>query len=204
MPALHRTPRTVLLAVDPLTLRGQGAPKWLGVRSLQRSLAKVLIVAGLFVTWVPPSAQASAIYWTNYRSNTIGSANLDGTGVNESFITNLGGFGPEGPYGIAVNGTSIYWPNNSPTIGSANLDGTGVNQSFITTATRPEGGIAVDGPYIYFTEFDAIGRANLNGTGVNQSFISGLNSAGGLAVDWTYIYWTNGNAIGRPTSTARV
>ena len=39
---------------------------------------------------------------------------------------------------MAVDGTSIYWANQTPgTIGRANLDGTDVNQSFITGANFP-------------------------------------------------------------------
>jgi len=39
-----------------------------------------------------PTAQALSppqIYWTNFASNAIGEANLDGTGVNQSFITGV-------------------------------------------------------------------------------------------------------------------
>ena len=117
------------------------------------------------------------VYWVNLRSNTIGRANLDGTGVNQSFIS-----GASQPSAIAVDGTYIYWTNFN-TIGRANLDGTGVNQTFISGVIE-SGGIAVDGTYIYWTNSSSgtIGRANLDGTGVNQSFISGLTFPLGIAV----------------------
>ena len=73
--------------------------------------------------------------------NTIGRANLDGTGVNQSFIT-----GVSNAVGIAVDGTYVYWTQTAggtSTIGRANLDGTGVNQNFITVAGGPYG-LAVD------------------------------------------------------------
>jgi virginiamycin B lyase len=38
------------------------------------------------------------IFWTNYIGNTIGRANLDGTGANHSFIG-----GASGPVGLAVS-----------------------------------------------------------------------------------------------------
>ena len=56
------------------------------------------------------------------RSGTIGRANLDGTGVDQSFIT-----GADGPHGVAVDGQHIYWANSPGAIGRANLDGTGVD-----------------------------------------------------------------------------
>jgi virginiamycin B lyase len=131
------------------------------------------------------------VYWTN-PSQTIGRANLEGTGVNQSFIA-----GTTGLTGVAVDDAHVYWASDAG-IGRANLDGTGVNQSFIASAGDPIG-VAVDGAHVYWTNRDAgtIGRANLDGTGVNQSFIAGANSFFGLAVDAAHIYWASGGGIGR-------
>jgi hypothetical protein len=66
-------------------------------------------------------------------TRTLLCANLDGTAVNQSFIT-----GANIPTGVAVNSGHIYWTNRNAfpaTIGRANLDGTGVNQNFITVTT---------------------------------------------------------------------
>ena len=46
------------------------------------------------------------VYWADGGTDSIGVANLDGTGVNQSFIT-----GGRTPVGIAVNGQHIYWTN---------------------------------------------------------------------------------------------
>ena len=79
-------------------------------------------------------------------TDTIGRANLDGTGVNQSFIATAGA-----PPGAAVDRGHIYWVNYiaSGTIGRANLDGTGVDQSFIIGAGGPCG-VAVDSAHIYW------------------------------------------------------
>jgi len=145
-----------------------------------------------------PAAHAY-VYWTHRgggTGTTLGRANLDGTGANESFIA-----GAKGPVGIAVDGSYVYWANTfSTTIGRAKLDGTGPNQSFITGATNPCG-VAVDGSYVYWANngSNAIGRAKLDGTGPNQSFITGATNPCGVAVDGSYVYWTNegGTTIGR-------
>ena len=161
-------------------------------------LAKGFAVAGVISTWIAPSARALEIYWSNVNrsgSNMIGGANLDGTGVNQSFIPLT-----TPPNFIAVDQTHIYWGSGGNAIGRANLDGTAVNESFMTGARGPEG-VAVDGNYIYWADLDdnTIGRANLDGTGVNNSFITGASHPEGLAVDGTHIYWANNtsNTIGR-------
>lgn len=172
-------------------------PERLRPRSLQESLIKALIIAGLLLTWLAPAARASGIFWG--ASTAIASANLDGTGVNNSFIA-----GANSPFDVVVDGAFIYWTNlNGGTIGRANLDGTGVNQSFITGASSPVG-LAVDATHIYWTNGassgPSIGRANLDGTGVNQTFIPGV-SAPGLAVDGSYLFFSTnpGPGLGPPS-----
>ena len=151
------------------------------------------------------------IYWGNHSrfdpgflvDSTIGRANLDGTGTNQSFIT-----GANGPCGVAVAGGFIYWANwgvSTPgtTIGRANLDGTGANNDFITGANRPCG-VAVDGTHVYWANIGAnsIGRANLDGTGADQNFITGANAPCGVAVNAGSIYWANsGWGFNYPTGT---
>jgi hypothetical protein len=75
-----------------------------------------------------PAAGQGHIYWANrvtedntYGATTMGRANLDGTGVDQNFLT-----GANSLCGLAIVGTYIYWGNSEDTtIGRANLDGTG-------------------------------------------------------------------------------
>ena len=147
----------------------------------QMAMPAIPLIAALLVMLGGPSAQATGIYWTNQLTSTIGRANLDGTGVNGSFVAS-----PTMPTGIAVDGTSIYWGLSQVThaIARSNLDGSAVNGSFISGVNTPTG-VAVDGTHIYWADYanDEIGRANLDGTSVNQSFIStGTNGPYGIAV----------------------
>ena len=131
-------------------------------------------------------AQASAyVYWAN--NNTIGRANLNGTGANQRFIT-----GARRTRMVAVTARYIYWSSDNGTIGRANLNGTGVRPRFITGASGPVG-VAVTSKYVYWANNSTgtIGRANLNGTGVHQRFITGPSGPSGLAVDSGHIYWAN-------------
>jgi virginiamycin B lyase len=133
------------------------------------------------------AAQADAfVYWANGIGQTIGRANLDGSGVDQTFIT-----GASDPAGVAVDARHIYWANVATgTIGRANLDGSGVDQTFITGA-NPDWGVAVDGQHIYWAQqgMGRIGRANLDGSGVNQSFIA-LPLPSWVAVDAQHLYLT--------------
>jgi hypothetical protein len=71
------------------------------------------------------AVDGSHIYWANVGTNAIGTANLDGSGVNESLIT-----GAAGATGVAVDSSHLYWTGaTGNTIGRANLDGSGATQS---------------------------------------------------------------------------
>ena len=133
------------------------------------------------------------VYWSN-DNGTIGRANLDGSNVNQAFVT-----GPTGPFGVAVDAGHIYWADyDANTIGRANLDGTNVDEDFIS-ATSPRG-VAVDAGHIYWTNGNGtIGRANLDGGSANQSFIPTAPITYGLAINDRHIYWANYStkAIGR-------
>ena len=161
----------------------------------------------------------SHIYWTYLdwtyldsgliASYGIARANLDGTGVDRTFITGL-----DRAVDLTVEGEHLYWvrnpdispPNTGPptgTIGRASIDGTGVEENFFSPAPATDdrtGGearvppavvdayrieaIAIDDRHIYWTSEDgAIGRANLDGSQVDQRLIAGAEPAGGLAVD---------------------
>ncbi len=156
--------------------------------------ARLLAVAAvaLGVAWYAASANAY-VYWANWTSGTIGRGNLDGTDVNENFIT-----GATLPQALAVNGQYIYWTNGTGSIGRANINGTDVNQNFI-----PGGGgvddaafglaLGTEGSYIYWSsQYGPIGRADLDGTAPDDSFFyPGIGPAGEIAVGSSHIYWDN-------------
>ena len=125
--------------------------------------------------WLRPPAIAvdqKHIYWTNLSSGAIGRANIDGSGVNQSFIT--AGVGVEG---IAVDGTHIYWAQRGDAagtaIGRANLNGMEVNPSFITGSGSDDyHAVAVDAKHIYWTNFETGAvdrRANLDGRQITRA-----------------------------------
>ena len=162
--------------------------------ALRRSAAVVGVISAI-VTWGWSATSAgfaapAHIYWTNGSNGTIGEANLNGTEVNQAFIT-----GASVPEGIVVHARSIYWANfSSAAIGRANLEGKEVNQAFIKAASEPTG-VAADAQHLYWENYGksakTIGRANLEGKEVNQEFIGGANEPLRVAVDAGHIYWIN-------------
>ena len=76
------------------------------------------------------AVDSSYVYWTNYWPNTIGRANLDGTGVNQNWIT-----GCLGPDGIALT--------PSPTITSFTPNSGGTGTTVTITGTNFTGTTAV-------------------------------------------------------------
>jgi virginiamycin B lyase len=188
-----------------------GSGRWQGWRRpITAAAAALTLLSGLVLTGVgnPATAEAAPlaalghIYWSNASGNTIGRADLDGSDVDENFIS-----GASGPSNVLVHGQYIYWGNATActedgacdgSIGRASLNGTGVNEHFIPADTPY--GLAISGEYIYWgsTGIGKIGRADLDGTSVNPSFISGLNQPDGVVVNGQNIYWAdNGsNTIG--------
>jgi virginiamycin B lyase len=162
------------------------------------------------------------VYWSstepNFGTATIGRANLNGSGVDQSFITVARGR----PSGVAVDGAHVYWTSNvgicnfgeCPSfIGRANLDSSGVDQSLITADSASANGVGVDGAHVYWARIDhscerdidpspecihSIGRANLDGSGAEFVFIElGAVIPNGVAVDGAHVYWGTGGTIGR-------
>jgi hypothetical protein len=164
--------------------------------------AALLAVISLLI--LPPLASANFVYWTNNGGTTIGRAKINGTGVNNSFITGL-----DNPHGVAVDSKFIYWSQGSATTGSigrANLDGSGVNPNFIphTPEINQPFGVTVTPTAVFWGEVNQfIGRANLDGSSPQPQFIN-LGSAGhsacGITADNSFLYWTDtavSGAIGR-------
>src|SRR5262249_29628157 len=119
------------------------------------------LLAGAVLSLALASAASAYINWTDSApaDTTIGRANLDGTGVNNSFSG-----GANTPAMPSVDGSYIYWANSgATTIGRAPLnDPSAAVQDFITTTGGPFG-TAVDGTYIYWANGNqTIGRAPLN------------------------------------------
>jgi hypothetical protein len=142
-----------------------------------------------------PVPASGYLFWTN--RNWIGRARLNGTGVNQRFIT-----GAAGAAMLAISSGYLYWANTGgrggaggDTIGRARLNGTHVNQRFIAVPNGPKGvaGLAVNSRYIYWTDERGgeIGRAKLNGTDVSQRFIKGASIPTALGIDAQDLYWTN-------------
>ena len=153
------------------------------------------------------AVDAAHVYWTT-RDGSIGRANLDGTGVNTSFIPQVGAV-----FGVAVDQTHVYW-TTFDSVGRANLDGTAANQNFMLFDASSDipCGVALDAGHVYWANsLGTIGRANLDGTGANPNFVQVGNAdrdnfTCGVAVDSAHLYWAHfalnppdaiGDGIGR-------
>lgn len=156
-------------------------------------------ITGLSSELVGIAIDSTYIYWTDFSAGTIGRAKLDGSEVNQNFITGL-----TSPYGLAVNATNIYWTNSGGAkVGRAKIDGTEVNKEFVS-GTGTFRGITIDGTWMYWAQITSnyISRAKLDGTSVTTEFITAVSGTmGHLANDGTYIYWAAGANIGRAKLT---
>jgi virginiamycin B lyase len=85
------------------------------------------------------AVDGSYLYWVDSANNEISRANLDGTESTFGFIHALD------PWGLAVQGTRIYWTNQGPpkTVGRANIDGSNAEESFLPASAYGVYGVAV-------------------------------------------------------------
>jgi hypothetical protein len=140
-----------------------------------------------------PTATHAFVYWGDFDNNTVGRANLDGSGVQHNFIG-----GATYPCGVAVDAGHLYWGNNGAnsgtTIGRADLAGRGVDQTFVSGANAPCG-VAVNESHVYWANNaganSTIGRANLDGSAAENAFIPDVSSPCGVAVDGQHVYWVS-------------
>jgi hypothetical protein len=152
-----------------------------------RKLSLTVVGAAIALALLPSVANAY-VYWTSDAGYGVGRANLDGTGVDQVFISGAGGE----VRAVAVDADHVYWSHGGlfdDSIARADLDGSNQDLSFISTAYAPRG-VAVDSGHVYWTNGGAgtIARADLDGSNVDLNFISGASVPEGVAVDADHVY----------------
>jgi hypothetical protein len=173
-----------------------------GLTGLGATLVTLTALFALAMAFAPPAG--AYIYWGNNYTNTIGRANLDGTDIDQSFVT-----GASSPTAAAVDGSYIYWGSGANSIGRANLNGSNASNSFVTgSQVSQPAGIAVDGSHVYWANYlssapgnpfqGTIGRADIDGSSpqflIESNYYSFMS---GVAVDSSHIWWVEGNTVGR-------
>jgi virginiamycin B lyase len=136
---------------------------------------------------------ADSIYWANDGSLSIGRANLDGTGVNQTFVKNAGYVN-----NVAVGASGIWWAKDG-SVERANLNGSCPTHNFISRSyakgyMQPSG-LTLAGQYVYWSETNGnqIGRANQDGSGINYTFIADDGEPAGVTAYGQHLYWGNQN-----------
>ena len=147
-------------------------------------------------TATPPATGTSKLYWTDWGTDKIQRADLDGSNV-EDLVSGAGLNGPDG-LALDLSGGKIYWTNvGSNKIQRADLDGSNV-EDLITSGLSVPYGLALDvsGGKMYWSnrQTSKIQRADLDGSNVEDLLtLSGLAFPGELALDVSggKMYWTN-------------
>ena len=127
------------------------------------------------------------VYWA--AGTAIGRAKLDGTEVNNSFITGL-----TDASHLAVTDTYIFW-NNNDKLGRANLDGTAKNIAFDDPNAQVMGVAANETTVYYVWNNTGSGHTTiykLNVDGTNRTNIDpGANVFGDLTLDASHLYYSS-------------
>jgi hypothetical protein len=171
------------------------------MRATTRFMTIASVLVGL-AAWSGASAQAY-VYWTTsgpagQGGTTLGRADIDGSGLNASFVSEATNPGP-----IAINSSRIYWGNDGDaTIGISNLNGSDANQSFLSfnASTTIVGGLALDSTYVYWvnSKDGGIGRADLDGADPQPAFITAGSSESpptALALSGGTLFYAEGSGL---------
>ena len=140
-----------------------------------------------------PTVPAETVYWTDWETNKIQRASVNGTHVEDLVTTGL-----ISPYSIVldVDGDKMYWTDAGTTkIQRANLDGSNVEDLIPLGLSAPIC-IALDvtGDKMYWTDRGTgkIQCASLDGSNV-EDLVSGVRGLHGIALDVAggKMYWTD-------------
>ena len=144
----------------------------------------------------PPPAAVKVLFWTDWGTDKIRRADLDGSNVEDV----VSGAGLDGPDGLALDtaGGKIYWTDaGTSKIQRADLDGSNV-EDLVTSGLSVPYGLALDvaGGKMYWTNRQSgkIQRADLDGSNVEDLLtLAGLAFPGEIALDVANgkMYWTN-------------
>ncbi len=150
-------------------------------------------------TVTPPSTGTAKLYWTDWGTDKIQRADLDGSNVEDL----VSGGGLDGPDGLALEmaGGKIYWTDaGAAKIQRADLDGSNV-EDLVTSGLSVPYGLAIDvsGGKMYWTDRQngKIQRADLDGSNAEDLLtLAGLAFPGEIALDAANgkMYWTNPGA----------
>ncbi|HEX4336222.1 MAG TPA: hypothetical protein VH062_09935 [Polyangiaceae bacterium] len=143
-------------------------------------------------------------YWPTQGGNSIQKIALGGGSVT-TLAT-----GQSGPSGIAVDGLSAYWTNNtspSGTVAKVGLGGGSVTT--LASAQNAPDGIALFGGFVYFSDQgDSSGNGSLmrvsTGGGAVATLKAGLLTPEAIAVDGTNIYWGSDAGSGTDATISKM
>ena len=174
------------------------------MRTLFSFLMVLFVLLTLNITTSFAQTLSRYMYWTDFSTNKIQRAALNGTNI-EDLITDTNGLG--NPAGIALDVTNrkMYWVEgfgDTSKIRRADLNGTNIEDLITSTngLNFPQN-IVLDVPNrkMYWTDegTSKIQRADLNGTNIEDLITStnGLGNPEGIVLDATNrkMYWTEGS-----------
>lgn len=100
---------------------------------------------------------AAAVYWTNYSSGEVMTASITGTPALAGSPTKVVGMQTK-PYGIVVDGATLYWTNGDGTVMKApKAGGTPV---VVASGQASPGAIAVDSDNVYWINQGSLTKAD--------------------------------------------
>lgn len=149
--------------------------------TLIKSTAEILLTPKTIAT------DATYIYLNNNKK--IARAKLNGTAVEESWVTVPGGTEVASVKGVAVDSTYVYWTDNrNNQIGRVKLNGTGA-EVLVKSITKPRDIVVTSTAIYWVANKNVIEKSALDGTG-RSILYSRPGTILGLAANSTKVFWT--------------
>ena len=155
-------------------------------------MTKVVLGGMLFCSFGVSAWASGKLYWSDWSSNKIQSANLDGTGITD-IATGLNS--AKGDVAIDIVNNKIFWiDRGTGLLQKSNFDGSSVQTVASGIGSGGRGlDLDVANEHIYYGDYTAntIKRVNFDGTGVT-TILQSLGGNRGHALDLVNgrIYWT--------------
>jgi hypothetical protein len=132
------------------------------------------------------------LYWANFGIGSGNTASIAHYSLPNGPASQLVSSLPTGAWGIAVDGTHVYWANQTAGTISRDTIGTATGAQELASALQTPWDVVIDNTHVYWTDYDGSDvRRVPKGGGTQQVLANGLGRPLGLTRDGGNLFWAD-------------